>query len=506
MSRVSSSVPSSQQLSAARELFGESDSDDDAVATSAPKPAAAQSASGQLGMAPAPTGVPSRQPVVDAAAAKAAEQRRAAAAPVYIPTRTATQRPLPQAKATLMPLPSTIALARQGFSATTFNGEAEAKQLRAQGKLLGADAAVIRWKWADDAKTKKATNTKMVKWSDGSTTMHIGTDVFQVSASQLLADCELLYAGTQAAQVRGQGKEETVLEAIAPVARRLQVRPLHGNTATKAVLLARQGTLRAGMRVMQTAYDAEALMAKRIKMTDDALAAQNKAAAREASLAARATQGGRVGDMSAAFLEEEEGLMFDDADEGVGLKQLKKSVRSGARDAELFAAESESEDDEEEVAAGDEVSDDPSEDEDDDEEEKTPAAAGTAPPASSAAAVGDSDSDSDDDDFDPSKPAGSGSDDDDDDDDDDLFDGDDEEGDAPAAAAQKAAAVVDSSDDDAAPSSAPVGGRKRPARAAVVDSSDEDDDEEEEAEETSAAKKPRPAGGTVLDAGDSDSD
>jgi len=456
-------------------------------------------------MAPATGGVPSRQPAVSAAEAAAQAARRTAAAPVYIPVRSATQRPLPQHKATILPLPRTIALARQGFNPDTFNGGSEAAQLQAQGKILGADTATIRWKWADDSKSAKVTNTKFIKWSDGSTTLHVGEDVFHVSASQLLADCELLFAGTQAAAVEGQGTEETVLEAIAPVSRRLQIRPLHGNTATKAVLLARQGTLREGMQLISTAKDAEAIMAKRIKVTDDALVAQSRAAAREAALAARATRGGRVGDMEASFLESEEGLDFDDAAGGMGLKELKKSMRSGTQEADLFAAESDSDSAASEAAAGDEESDDAS-----DEEEGAVAVAPAAEGAAATMATARlSDSESEDEDFDPSKPAAAGSgdsggsgDSDDDEEEDDLFDDDDEEGDAGTAGA----AVAAGSDSDGAAPTGPVGGTKRVGRgAAVVESSDEEEEEEGTPAVRPASKKAR-AGGTVLDGGDSDSE
>lgn len=294
-------------------------------------------------MQEAPPGVPSRAPAQARAEEALHAQRRAEAVHVNVPVAVPAHRPAPNSTTTVMRIPGSVAVAAQGFHPSSFSAEEEEAGLKAAGKVLGGATSMVRWRWADEAKTQRETNTKMVQWSDGSITLHIGKDAFSVLPTPVGGGAEQLYAGVTSKPVQGVGKAETVLEGVTAISHRLTVRPFAvGGVTSNAVLAARQGSRRRGIQIMHDVRDGDKAKAALIEKTERELREVQAAARRTAELNARATRGGRVGDIDDALLEGDEGLMFDD-DEGVNVRQLRQAVKAGDMGDTLFEQESEEE-------------------------------------------------------------------------------------------------------------------------------------------------------------------
>ena len=270
-------------------------------------------------------------------------------------------------------LPNLVAINPEPYNVTTFDAQKEEEQYR------GYVHNMIRWRYKCDSSGEIArdatgnpireSNTRLVKWSDGSYTLHIGTEVLEVDNldSSIPADHPdesmagfpgingYLYVSQQAS-IRPPSKKAlekgppdgeddntndddddddddvppqsagTVLECIAPITSRLSCRPAsHASEAHRSHTLAvRQRNLkRARIAEIVTEVDPEKEKLARIKGKDD----MEKIRARGGG-ARRSTGGGggAVGrsrrGMNESYLEADD----EDDYDGVNISRLKKQT------------------------------------------------------------------------------------------------------------------------------------------------------------------------------------
>ena len=223
-------------------------------------------------------------------------------------------------------LPNLMGIQPQPFDTSTYLPSVEDEE-------FGPSAAsLVRWRYAnkddkgDDAPMES--NTRLVEWEDGSWTLHIGAEAFEVELKDRSKKDFPGFNGYlfQSHQAQVDGKEDqtvTVLECVAPVNSRLTVHPSSLQSAAhKSLTVAvRQKTLKqARIATVATQDDPELLKAKRIQASQDIHKQKQKSGG-----------GGRSGGGRRARYSR--GYMEDDDDDGAfqttNLRGLKRKVRDG---------------------------------------------------------------------------------------------------------------------------------------------------------------------------------
>ena len=282
-------------------------------------------------------------------------------------------------------LPNLMGIQTQAFDKRTYLPSAEDDEF---GPMA---ASLARWRYADPEEKEEGaeleSNTRLVEWEDGSWTLHIGTEAFEVefkdrSKNNFAGFNGYLFQSHQA-QVDEQENSATVLECVAPVASRLTVHPSSLQSAAhKSLTVAvRQKTLKqARIATLATQDDPELVKAERVRAAQDIHKQQRKSG------------GGRMGGggggggrrrprMSRGYMEDDD----DDAYDTTNLRGMKRQVREGEDlgdfidddedDGRTFRSkrsrrqqepEEEDEDEEEELVLDDD------DDDDDEEEEAAP--------------------------------------------------------------------------------------------------------------------------------------
>jgi hypothetical protein len=331
---------------------------------------------------------------VDGAAGGAAPRARVKVAEtLHVPPVLETRQVHGQ-RVSVVRLPKIVTVATEPFDEATYDGDAEARALAAIGKPVAQDAA-IRWRrvpaeeggggGADSGggggDVPLQSNAKIVEWSNGSLTLHIGEEVFSLytksagagrgaarsgasGSSGPAAETLHLYQRGTADVTPGAGpvapsqaRTEAVLQAEVVVSDRLVVQALHTTVAELSVFDARAGT--AGLNVEETPTGAarSGHRPKRARLEYISVGADNAeddapgGAAASADAAADTAGGGQKGDKSrrkaggnklkaaareaAAAAAGGAGGGGDDDDEAVefsgnSVKALRKAVRRGA--------------------------------------------------------------------------------------------------------------------------------------------------------------------------------
>ncbi|KAL3790657.1 hypothetical protein HJC23_009757 [Cyclotella cryptica] len=260
----------------------------------------------------------------------------------------------------IVKLPNLVGINYSAYNANTHNLEDEEEYYR------GYVHNMIRWRYKynpdDDSQIirdgegnpVRESNTRLVKWSDGSYTLHVGQEVLEVdnldSSVPLDADGSgavlpgfagingYLYV-SQKARVRPPSKQEmrdhedddmeedeedppaqpagTVLECLGPIASRFAPRPssLASEAHRNLTLAVRQRNVkRARIAEIVTDFDPEKEKQARIKGKDDLAKSQTRGGRRSGG------GGGRRRGMNASYLEEDEDY------EGVNLGRLKRQT------------------------------------------------------------------------------------------------------------------------------------------------------------------------------------
>lgn len=296
-------------------------------------------------------------------------------------------------------LPNLVAINPEPYNATTHDAEKEEEQYR------GYVHNMIRWRYKtnnssgeimrdENGNPLRESNTRIVKWSDGSYTLHIGTEVLEVDnldSSIPVDHPEESMAGfpgsngylhvSQQASIRFPSKKEwekgppnsddenveeaideddddednmppqsagTVLECIAPITSRLSCRPssLASEAHRNHTLAVRQRNIkRARIAEIVTEVDPEKEKLARIKGKDD----MEKIRARHSGGGVRRTYGGgstgRRRGMNESYLEEGD----EDDYDGVNIGRLKKQTmrRDNSDDEEMDYGDDDDDDSEE---------------------------------------------------------------------------------------------------------------------------------------------------------------
>jgi RNA polymerase-associated protein LEO1 len=314
----------------------------------------------------------------------------------------ATSRPADHTTLHVTKLPNLMGLQPQPFDPATFLPAVEEEEFGA-----AMASTLVRWRYAkenanDDTTATTTTasrpmesNSRMVEWEDGSWTLHIGTDSFEMdfkdhSKQGFPGFNGFLYQSHQAHVAAPDGEDNnddpaanatTVLACVAPIRSRFTVHPssLQSTAHQSLTVAVRQKTLKqARIATLATQDDPELVKQERIRAADDLQKARSKAGERASTGGRRA---GRQPRMSRDYLEEQ-----DQAYDTTNIRGMKRQAREGDdfddygddddddddEDEETFrtagtrrraaaAAEKEKEDEEEELVMD--------EDDDDDEEE-----------------------------------------------------------------------------------------------------------------------------------------
>lgn len=325
----------------------------------------------------------------DEAEANKAEEQSEPAKPINIPPRKmellnlsttsseadANKQPLLH----IVKLPNLVGINTTPYNSATHNLEEEEEYYR------GYVHNMIRWRYKNGENNEIArdtngepireSNTRLVKWSDGSYTLHVGAEVLEVDAldSSVPMDAEKAGAGlpgfagingylyvSQKARIRVPKKQEgqdaeneakedeeveeeaqpagTVLECLGPILSRFAPRPsslaseAHRNL-TNAIR--QRNVKRARIAEIVTDFDPEKEKAARIKGKDDLNKSQYRGARRSGG-------GGGRRKLNSNYLEE------DDDYDGVNLGRLKRQTmrRDYSEDEMDYGEDSESEEDE----------------------------------------------------------------------------------------------------------------------------------------------------------------
>ena len=254
-------------------------------------------------------------------------------------------------------LPNVVAIQPNAFDEVDYDEKEEEEQYK------GYMNNMIRWRYkrdengalvreGEDKHLVRESNTKMVKWSDGSYTLHIGNEAFDIqnvdsSASNGFAGLNGYVYLSQKATFQKEDDEDgqnggTVLECVGPVASRLVAKPssLQSESHKNLTVAIRQRTVkRAKIAQYMTEEDPEKLKAERIKFNEDA----DKLRQRKRAAGGNYRSGGGGGrrGMSRSYLEAND----DEGYDTVNIRALKKGTASNYDMDEMDDYGDESDDD-----------------------------------------------------------------------------------------------------------------------------------------------------------------
>jgi RNA polymerase-associated protein LEO1 len=194
---------------------------------------------------------------------------------------------------TTIRLPKIVATSKHLFDADKFDEEEEKQELAEVGKLANSrEARMMHRKVVDgDGSERVETNTKIIEWSDGSRTLHIGSEVFSLqsvqggatggaassAAASKSENVQLYTRATSMSTSRGHGSGEagagdaatttttTVLEANGVVSDRYLLRALKSVVSTTAVLDIRAGVVSTGGKASAGAKKQAGASARKIQ-------------------------------------------------------------------------------------------------------------------------------------------------------------------------------------------------------------------------------------------------
>lgn len=187
----------------------------------------------------------------------------------------------------LLRFPKSMGVTSSAFDPTTFNEEEENEMLK-KNDMSGANDTLIRFRFKrgengeilrdEYGKPLLEANARIVEWSDGSRTMHIGKEVFNIRKTtvktkhtELRGDSDFLYARVANTREGSYQVPETILEAQTIINDRYvlgsmmdakyQLKPLPVDTARDQ---------RKKPEVLLTGYDFEGERLRRIKEEEEA--------------------------------------------------------------------------------------------------------------------------------------------------------------------------------------------------------------------------------------------
>jgi len=259
-------------------------------------------------------------------------------------------------------LPNVVAIQPTAFDEAEYDEKEEEEQYK------GYMHNMVRWRYKKDENGElvrngvdgsliRESNTKLVKWSDGSYTLHIGKEAFDIqnvdsSTSDGFTGLNGYVYLSQKATFKNDDDDKdddeemqnggTVLECIGPVASRLVAKPssLQSESHKSLTVAVRQRTVkRAKIAQYMTEEDPEKLKQERIKYNEDADKLKQRKRATGGNY--RSGGGGRRPGMNRSYLEASD----DEGYDTVNIRALKKGSASNYDMDEMDDYGDESDDD-----------------------------------------------------------------------------------------------------------------------------------------------------------------
>jgi len=206
----------------------------------------------------------------------------------------ALPRPPPDSKLFLVRLPNILAFQPRPFDPETFEEEDAAEEEEMGGEKTRPEN-VIRWRESRETGEKQS-NARVVTWSDGSMTLHVGSEV-------LVAQQVSIPEGSTHLYTRHKGSN---LECHGVLKQKMTLAPASRQSKTHQVLMHKIARTHTGkgkkVQVIATTEDPEGKQAKRERDYDD----MRRLQARQASHRARADDYADSGPLTADFLDADE--------------------------------------------------------------------------------------------------------------------------------------------------------------------------------------------------------
>jgi RNA polymerase-associated protein LEO1 len=262
---------------------------------------------------------------------------KAASKPPQSATVLEADRPKKGESLHMIKLPNLLAIQPNAFDEETYDEKDEEEQYK------GYMHNMVRWRYKrdgssgelerdEDGKLVRESNTRLVKWNDGSVTLYIGNEAFDVqsvdSSSNGFAGLNGFVYLSQKATFSNEGEDKdapggTVLECMGPVASRFVAKPssLQSDAHKSLTVAVRQRTIKkARIAEYVTQEDPEKLKEERIRYNEDAekIQAKKKNSNYRYNNTASRT---RTPGMNRRYLEDD-----DDNYDGVSIRALKKGV------------------------------------------------------------------------------------------------------------------------------------------------------------------------------------
>lgn len=138
--------------------------------------------------------------------------------------------------AALVRLPMALTFSERAFDRSTFDPEMDEEELLSRGKpaddvkSLPANA-LMRWRFpGGQVGAERQSNTRLVHWSDGSVTIHVGANSYEVRPHAIAGTAHLVGKRQGSATLEGSGtktKPSTHFETSARLTHRATLRPLN---------------------------------------------------------------------------------------------------------------------------------------------------------------------------------------------------------------------------------------------------------------------------------------
>ena len=269
-----------------------------------------------------------------------------------------SKRPSADTTLHITKLPNVVGIQPEPFDVDSFKAEDEEKEFN------GFVHNMIRWRYqkdkngnfirSKDGKLMRESNARLVKWDDGSMTLHVGPEVFlcderksgETGYPGLNGYLYLSQKATTPVDDNEEGDEQpggTVLECMGAISSKLTARPSSLQSAAhKALTVAvrQKTTKRATIAEYVTNEDPEKLKEERIRQKTDL----DKAEARKNTTRHYSSGGGarRIPGMNRRYIEEQ-----DSNYDSVNIRDLKR--RGRPVDDEMDYGDSEDDDDDDDV-------------------------------------------------------------------------------------------------------------------------------------------------------------
>nr|CAG4637289.1 EOG090X0BPX [Ceriodaphnia reticulata]SVE73146.1 EOG090X0BPX [Ceriodaphnia reticulata] len=227
-------------------------------------------------------------------------------------------------------LPNFLSVEPRPYDPETYEDELEEEETldeegRARLKLKVENT--IRWRTAfdKDGNAFKESNARMVKWSDGSLSLHLGSEIFDVYRQPLQGDHNHLFI-----------RQGTGLQGQAVFRTKLTFRPHSTDSFTHRKMtksLAERSTKTSAIKIIgSVGADPEANRGEKIKKEEERLRASVRRESKQKRIRERTAMGRG---MSGSYLEPDREGYEDSEDEGgISLTAIKnKYKRGGARDS-----------------------------------------------------------------------------------------------------------------------------------------------------------------------------